>query len=60
MHAWRFAGEDTIGSLPILDILTGSTRVGPLVPAANFAEAYLLLALLLLGARWVTRPVDPE
>jgi AGZA family xanthine/uracil permease-like MFS transporter len=56
MHAWRFAGGDTIGSLPLLDQLTNSVVAGPLFPAAGFAIGYAILGLLLLTAKWFTEP----
>jgi adenine/guanine/hypoxanthine permease len=54
MHAWRFAGADTIGSLPLLDRLTHSGQAGPLFPAALFALGYGILAVLLVAAKWFT------
>ena len=59
MHSWRFAGSDTVGSLPLLDLVTQSARPGPLVPAAAFALAYFILAALLFAAKWIARPSDP-
>ena len=61
MHAWRFAGSDTIGSLPLLDVLTHSGKSGPWVPAAGFAVAYLdSRQALLFSARWLTKPAAQE
>jgi AGZA family xanthine/uracil permease-like MFS transporter len=60
MHSWRFAGTDTIGSLPLLDRLTHSVHSGPLFPAAAFALGYGLLAVLLVAARWFTTPESAE
>jgi AGZA family xanthine/uracil permease-like MFS transporter len=60
MHAWRFAGADTVASLPLLDRLTGSARAGPVFPAAAYAAAYAGAAVCLLLARWFTVPGDSE
>jgi AGZA family xanthine/uracil permease-like MFS transporter len=54
MHAWRFAGTDTIGSLPLLDRLTHSGNSGTLFPAAVYAVGYGVLATLLMVAKWFT------
>jgi AGZA family xanthine/uracil permease-like MFS transporter len=54
MHAWRFAGTDTIGSLPLLDRLTHPGSAGTLFPAGVFAVGYAVLALLLVVAKWFT------
>ena len=54
MHSWRFAGMDTIGSLPLLDRLTQSHASGPLFPAAAFACGYSVLAVVLFVAKWLT------
>lgn len=51
MHAWRFAGADTIGSLPLPDRLTDSARPGTLFPAAAFALGYTILSVLLIAAK---------
>jgi AGZA family xanthine/uracil permease-like MFS transporter len=59
MHAWRFAGADTIGSLPLLDRLVHTGEAGPMFPAAMFAVAYASLALLLCAAKWFTVPSEP-
>jgi AGZA family xanthine/uracil permease-like MFS transporter len=60
MHSWRFLGSDTVGSLPLLDQLTGSVRPGTLFPAAAFALGYLILAAILCAAKWFTKPVSAE
>jgi len=60
MHSWRFAGADTISSLPLLDRLTGAPAVGDLFPAAAFAAGYAALALVLCTARWFTEPALKE
>jgi AGZA family xanthine/uracil permease-like MFS transporter len=60
MHSWRFAGADTISSLPLLDRMTHSARPGPLFPAAAFAVGYATLALILYAATWFTEPADQE
>jgi adenine/guanine/hypoxanthine permease len=54
MHAWRFEGADTIGSLPLLDRLVQTGISGPLFPAAAFAAGYGILAALLCVAKWFT------
>jgi hypothetical protein len=56
MHAWTFAGADTIGSLPLLDRLVHAGGTGPLFPAAAFALGYAVLAVLLFAAKWFTAP----
>jgi AGZA family xanthine/uracil permease-like MFS transporter len=56
MHAWRFAGTDTIGSLPLLDRLTNARDSGSLFPAAAFALGYAILAGVLCIAKWLTVP----
>jgi hypothetical protein len=60
MHAWRFAGADTVAWLPLLDRLTRPTPDGPLFPAAGYAAAYAGVAVCLLIARWFTVPGSPE
>jgi AGZA family xanthine/uracil permease-like MFS transporter len=60
MHAWRAVGADTVGSLPLLERLTGSGVLGPLYPAKSYAEAYLILAVVLVLARWFTVPNENE
>src|SRR5262249_17051668 len=56
MHSWRFAGADTVASLPLLDRLLGAGRGGPLFPAAAYAAAYAAVGAALLLARWLTEP----
>ena len=58
MHAWRFAGADTIGSLPLLDRLVHGGEPGPMFPAAMFALGYAVLAVLLCAAKWFTVPSE--
>jgi AGZA family xanthine/uracil permease-like MFS transporter len=60
MHSWRFAGADTISSLPLLDRLTGSSVQGTLFPAGAFALGYLALALILCTAKLYTEPAFKE
>ena len=60
MHAWKFAGADTVGSLPLLEKLSGESPTGPLMPAASYSLAYGILALLLVGARWYSIPSEGE
>lgn len=59
MHAWRYAGADTVASLPLLDWLTHPVRAANLFPAAAYAAAYAAVAVCLLAARWFTVPGDP-
>jgi len=59
MHAWKFAGADTIGSLPLLDRLLHIAEPGPLFPAAMFAVGYASLAFLLCAAKWFTVSDEP-
>lgn len=54
MHAWRFEGGDTIGSLPLLEQLTHVFKGGAYFPAAAYAAGYAILALVLVAARWFT------
>jgi adenine/guanine/hypoxanthine permease len=60
MHSWKFAGTDTIGSLPLLDLLTLSGAAGPLFPAAAFAMGYCILAALLCTAKFFMEPTARE
>jgi AGZA family xanthine/uracil permease-like MFS transporter len=60
MHAWRFEGSDTIGSLPLLDRLVQTGTSGPLFPAAAFAAGYGILAALLCVAKWFTEETTRE
>jgi AGZA family xanthine/uracil permease-like MFS transporter len=60
MHAWKFAGADTVSSLPLLDRLTGVVTAGPNFPAATYAAAYAILAVILVLARWFTVPSVSE
>jgi AGZA family xanthine/uracil permease-like MFS transporter len=56
MHAWRFTGADTVGSLPLLERLTHVSSGGALFPAADYAAAYALLAVILVAVKWLTVP----
>jgi AGZA family xanthine/uracil permease-like MFS transporter len=60
MHSWQFAGADTVSALPLLERLTGGTPVGSYFPAASYALAYGILAVLLLAARWFSVPNGSE
>jgi adenine/guanine/hypoxanthine permease len=60
MHSWRFAGNDTISSLPLLDRLTESAGPGPIFPAGAFALGYAILALVLVCAKWFVEPALRE
>jgi AGZA family xanthine/uracil permease-like MFS transporter len=54
MHAWRFEGADTVGSLPLLERLTHVFKGGSNFPAASYAAAYAILAAILVVAKWFT------
>jgi adenine/guanine/hypoxanthine permease len=54
MHAWRFEGADTVGSLPLLERLTHVFKGGANFPALSFAAAYAILAALLVVAKVFT------
>lgn len=54
VHAWRFAGSDTVGSLPLLEHLTHVFKGGANFPAAQYAAGYALLAAILVVAKWFT------
>jgi AGZA family xanthine/uracil permease-like MFS transporter len=61
MHAWQFTPGDTVVHIPLLDRLAsqgGSASFVELVPAWEYALAYGVVALLLLVAPWVTRPME--
>jgi AGZA family xanthine/uracil permease-like MFS transporter len=58
MHSWRFAGADTVSSIPLLARMTGADHLGTLFPAASYACAYALLAVILVLARFFTVPAD--
>jgi AGZA family xanthine/uracil permease-like MFS transporter len=58
MHSWRFDGADTVSSIPLLSHLTGSAQIGPLFPAAAFACAYALTAVILVAAKFFTTPAE--
>jgi hypothetical protein len=54
VHAWRFEGADTVGSLPLLERLTHVFKGGSNFPAASYAAAYAILAAILVVAKWFT------
>jgi AGZA family xanthine/uracil permease-like MFS transporter len=59
LHSWRFAGNDTFSSIPLLERLAGTSHPGePLFPAAGYAAGYAGIAAVLVLARWFTVP-DP-
>lgn len=59
MHSWRFVPTDTVGSMPLVDRLTGAlTGPGTLFPAGAYALAYACLAAALLLAKVFTVPDD--
>jgi AGZA family xanthine/uracil permease-like MFS transporter len=60
MHAWRFAGADTVSSLPLLDRIVGRGSAGGLFPAGAYAFGYFLMAAILCLAKGFTRESDPE
>jgi len=61
MHSWQFTPGDTVVYLPLLDLVSGSasmSTLAELMPAWEFALAYAVVALVLLAAPLVTRPVE--
>jgi adenine/guanine/hypoxanthine permease len=58
MHSWRFAGADTISSLPLLTAFTGGANGESRFPAAAYAIAYAVTALLLVLAKFFTIPAS--
>jgi AGZA family xanthine/uracil permease-like MFS transporter len=57
LHSWRYVRTDTVGSMPLVDRLTGAAAAGtPLFPAAPYAVAYACLAAVLLLAKLFTVP----
>jgi AGZA family xanthine/uracil permease-like MFS transporter len=57
MHSWQFTPGDTVVNIPLLEVLV-SGRPDDLVPAWDYAVAYLLVAAMLVAARWLTRPAS--
>ena len=60
LHAYKFTEGDTLVDLPLLDLLAGGGDPGSLFPAWSFALAYLLVAAILVAARWLTVPTDDD
>ena len=62
LHAWRFAANDTVGTIPLLERLAGGAggagAAGPLLPGKAFAAGYASLALVLLLVRVFAEPAD--
>jgi AGZA family xanthine/uracil permease-like MFS transporter len=61
LHSWQFTPGDTVVHIPLLDRLFGSvasTSIAELVPAWEYALAYSIVALLLLVAPWLTKPME--
>jgi AGZA family xanthine/uracil permease-like MFS transporter len=61
MHSWQFTPGDTVVYIPLLDLLSGNgapATLAEVVPAWQYALAYAIVALLLVAAPWVTRPVE--
>jgi adenine/guanine/hypoxanthine permease len=59
LHSWRFEPNDSVGSMPLVDRLTGApSSSASLFPAAPYAIAYAGLAAALLLARLFTVPDD--
>ncbi len=60
LHAFKFTEGDTLVDLPLLELLNGGFEGdwAALFPAWRFALAYLLVAVILLGARWFAHPVS--
>ena len=60
LHAWRLVPGDAVGSMPLVDRLTGAPSTSAsLYPAAPYAVAYACLAAVLLLAKVFTVP-DPN
>ncbi len=62
LHAFKFTEGDTLVDLPLLDLLAGGGAGGWLAifPAWRFALAYLLVAAILVAARFLTEPLDDD
>jgi AGZA family xanthine/uracil permease-like MFS transporter len=58
MHSWQFTPGDTVVNIPLLEALVNG-REAPLLPAWDYAVAYILVAATLLAARRLTRPSGP-
>jgi AGZA family xanthine/uracil permease-like MFS transporter len=57
LHSWRYVPTDTVGSMPLVDRLTGAPSTSAtLFPAAPYAIAYACLAAVLLLAKLFTVP----
>jgi AGZA family xanthine/uracil permease-like MFS transporter len=57
LHSWRYVPSDTVGSMPLVDRLTGAPSTSAsLFPAAPYAIAYALMAAVLLLAKLFTVP----
>jgi hypothetical protein len=60
LHSWRLVPGDAVGSMPLVDRLTGAPPTSSsLYPAAPYAVAYACLAAMLLLAKVFTVP-DPR
>jgi AGZA family xanthine/uracil permease-like MFS transporter len=58
MHSWQFTPGDTVVNIPLIDaMVNGQFTYTDLVPAWDYALAYVLVAVLLVMARWLTRPL---
>ena len=61
LHSWRFVRGDAVGSMPLVDRLTGTpTASGSLYPAAPYAVAYACLAAVFLLAKVFTVRGRPQ
>lgn len=61
LHSWRFEPNDTVGSMPLVDLLVGApSNSASLFPAAPYAIAYAGLAAVLLIARLFTVPDEGQ
>ena len=62
LHAFKFTPGDTLVDLPLLYLLAGnfSRSFADLFPAWRFALAYTLVALVLLAARGLTKPLPDD
>lgn len=61
LHSWRYVTGDTVGSMPLVDRLTGApVASASLFPAGPYAIAYASLAAVLVLAKFFTVPADPH
>ena len=62
LHAFKFTPGDTLVDLPLLELVAGGFDGdwAALFPASSFALAYLLVAAILVAARWLAEPVADD